>query len=101
MIFIPAISACREGHYCFFDWGESFIAHPFYSSDRAARCKYILEYNDETLRLIRDAYLDGWTEYAPMEHLYELLDITHRLAALGRALSWWQVLPHADERYSR
>jgi aminoglycoside/choline kinase family phosphotransferase len=90
----------KEGRYCFFDWGESFIAHPFYSLLIALRdARYILEYDDETLHRIRDTYLDGWTEYAPMEYLYELLDITHRLAALGRALSWWQVMPHADEHY--
>ena len=40
-----------------------------------------------------------WTDYAPLTRLNEVVAITHQLAALGRALSWWQVIQHADDAY--
>ncbi len=87
-----------DGHYRFFDWGESFIAHPFYSLLIALRdAKYILEYDDASLNHLRDVYLACWADYEPLERLRDVLAITHRLAALGRALTWWQVLAQADE----
>jgi len=93
--------AFAGGQYRLLDWGESFIAHPFYSLLIALRdAKFTLEYDDATLRHMRDVYLACWTDYAPMERLCEALALTHRLAALNRALTWRQVLAPAspDER---
>lgn len=84
----------------FFDWGESFVAHPFYSLLIALRdARYILHYDQTALDYVRDAYLDCWTGYEPVARLREALALTHRLAALSRALTWWQVLAHAEPDY--
>ncbi|MFC1879379.1 phosphotransferase [Chloroflexota bacterium] len=84
----------------FFDWGECYIAHPFYSLLIALRdAKFTLGYDPPTLDRLRDVYLQCWIDYAPLTRLHEILAITHQLAALGRALSWWQVIQHADNVY--
>jgi hypothetical protein len=84
----------------FFDWGECYIAHPLYSLLIALRdAKFTLGYDPPTLDRLRDVYLQCWTDYAPLTRLHEMLAITHQLAALGRALSWWQLTQHADDAY--
>ncbi len=84
----------------FYDWGESAIAHPFYSLLIALRdAKFILHYEDADLIRVRNAYLDGWSAFGSRERLVEALALTHRLAALGRALTWWAVLRAGDEAY--
>lgn len=86
--------------YRFFDWGECYVAHPFYSLLIALRdAKFTLGYDAATLDRLRDVYLQCWTDYAPLVRLREALAITHRLAALGRALSWWQAIQHGDDAY--
>ena len=83
-----------------FDWGESSIAHPFYSILIALRdAKFTLKYGPRVLDRLRDVYLETWTDYAPLTRLYEVLKITHQLAALGRALSWWQVIQYTSENH--
>ncbi len=85
--------AFADGQYRFLDWGEGFVAHPFYSLLIALRdAKFILEHDEATLNAMRDVYLACWTDYEPMERLCEALALTHRLAALCRAITWWQVL---------
>jgi hypothetical protein len=82
-----------------FDWGESFIAHPFYSLLIALRdAKFTLKYGPQVLDRMRDVYLEIWTDYAPMTRLYEVLEITQQLAALGRALSWRKVIQYTNEK---
>jgi hypothetical protein len=89
-----------DDQYVFFDWGESAIAHPFYALLIALRdAQYTLKYDPATLDHLRDVYLGCWAEYGPPDRLHEALKLTHRLAALGRALSWWQVVAHADAAY--
>ncbi|MFC2064267.1 phosphotransferase [Chloroflexota bacterium] len=84
----------------FFDWGECYKAHPFYSLLIALRdARFTLEYDPPTLDRMRNVYLECWTEYAPFKQLHEVLAITNQLAALGRALSWWQIIQHADDAY--
>lgn len=83
--------------YHIYDWGEAFVAHPFYALLIALRdAKYILGYDQPALDHMRDAYLACWTGYDSPERLRAALTITHRLAALGRALTWWQILAAAD-----
>jgi hypothetical protein len=98
--FHSANAGISDEHMSFFDWGEVFIAHPFYSLLIALRdAKYTLNYDEPTLARLRDIYLAHWVDYEPMERLRQALAITHRLAALGRALTWWEVLTHADDSY--
>ena len=84
----------------FYDWGESAIAHPFTSLLIALRdAKFVLNYDDADLIRMRDAYLAGWSAFGSRARLVEALALTHRLAALGRALTWWAVLRAGDDAY--
>lgn len=87
-------------NFIFYDWGECFIAHPFYSLLIALRdAKFTLMYDQPTLDRLQNAYLQYWTDYASLMQLSEILTITHQLAALSRALSWWQIIQNADDAY--
>ncbi|NLX11757.1 MAG: phosphotransferase [Chloroflexi bacterium] len=79
----------RDGQYCFFDWGEAFIAHPFYSLMLALRyAKFVFHTADAALDHLREVYLGCWLDYEPIERLRELAALTDQLAALSRALTW-------------
>lgn len=92
--------AVRGDAYRVFDWGESFIGPPFTTLLVALRdAKWILGYDNEVIEAMITAYLSVWADLAPMDQLREALRISFRLAALGRALSWWTVLAHADDAY--
>ena len=81
--------------YVFYDWGDACLAHPFISMFIALRdAKYRLEYDDATLERMRLAYLERWTEYAPMEQLQKAFTIAHHLGSLYRALTWYRLLSH-------
>jgi aminoglycoside/choline kinase family phosphotransferase len=92
--------AVRDDDYRLFDWGESFVGPPLGSLLIALRdAKWILEHDDALLDAMREAYLAAWSDFAPVERLDEAAAISFRLAALGRALSWWSVLQYADDAY--
>jgi hypothetical protein len=98
--FHSANTSLHGDRFAFYDWGESFVAHPFGSLLIALRdAKYLLDYDEDDLIRVRHAYLDGWSGYGSRAELIELLGLTHRLAALGRALTWWSVLRAGDDAY--
>ncbi|MBC7871865.1 MAG: phosphotransferase [Chitinophagaceae bacterium] len=90
-----------KGHqYCFFDWGECCITHPFFSLMIMLRyAKLLFKADEATLNRLRDVYLECWLDYAPMAQLLEMVTITHQLAALCRAVTWQQIVASADERF--
>ena len=90
----------RDGQVRIVDWGESFIAHPFYALMIAQRdAAYILHYDGPALARMRDAYLSCWVDYGPLERLRAALDAALQLAALVRALTWWQIARQAEPQY--
>ncbi|MDX1993613.1 MAG: phosphotransferase [bacterium] len=92
--------AVRGDEYRIFDWGESCMAHPFYSLLIVLRgAKFLHQADDAALNHLRDVYLEAWTAYAPLERLRELIMLTNQLAALGRALSWQQVYHRTEARF--
>ena len=92
--------AVRGNDYRLFDWGESFVGPPLGSLLIALRdAKWVLEHDGTLLDAMREAYLAAWSDLAPVERLDEAVAISFRLAALGRALSWWSVLQYADDAY--
>jgi hypothetical protein len=69
-------TAIRDSDYVFIDWGESCIAHPFYSLTMVLRyAKFIFDCDDDTLEHLREVYLDCWTAYAPANQLREAFTI--------------------------
>jgi hypothetical protein len=92
--------ALRDGQYRFFDWGESCLAHPFYSLVMTLRyARYVFNGDTALLDHLRDVYLECWLDYEPLPRLRELLAITNQLAALCRALTWWTVVPLVAPEY--
>lgn len=73
------------------DWGESFIAHPFYSLFMIMRyAAYMLELppDDPAMIRLRDSYLNVWTGHEPMPRLIEAYALAGRFQKLNRALTW-------------
>jgi hypothetical protein len=74
---------CNGKSYNFIDLAECCLAHPFCSMFVTLRvAKYSLEYDDETLEYLRQAYLASWTLYEPMERLQRAFVLAHRLGSL-------------------
>ncbi|HLJ32014.1 MAG TPA: phosphotransferase, partial [Ktedonobacteraceae bacterium] len=92
----------NKSGYVFFDWGDSAITHPFCSMFAALRsAKYRLQYDDDMLLRLRDAYLEPWSSFAShlsRERLLAAFSIAQRLAMLSRALTWYQVVSPLEER---
>lgn len=77
-----------------FDWGESAVAHPFFSL-RA----FLRDVGDERARdRLRTAYLREWGDHGSPERLAGIYELTAAPAALCRALSWRAALAALGER---
>jgi hypothetical protein len=82
----------------FFDWAESSVAHPFFSfllfmPDATHRLSHV----PDARRRLRDAYLEPWTAYEPMERLIDAFELAQPLAALHHALLQHRVvLPNLE-----
>jgi hypothetical protein len=89
--------------YFFIDAAEYCLGHPFCSlfvSLRAAR--YVLEYDEAGMELLRQAYLTPWTAFAPMERLQQAFALAQRLGSVYKALNWYRFLSWlpADQRWA-
>ncbi len=91
----------RGEHFVFFDWAESFIAHPFYSL--AIIRRYARSFTSEQLDALGEVYLKPWTAYAPPERLHEAFELARPLGLLCRGLTWYCYLkslePGLREKY--
>ncbi len=82
--------AVTESGYIFYDWSDLTITHPFFS------ILMIYEWSSlsEAQRVpgwqakIRDAYLQPWTIYEPMERLLEAFEIAAKLAIVVQLLNY-------------
>ena len=86
--------------YCYFDWSDTVVAHPFFSGNRfidyldppEGEDRYDWRFahpDDHERRRIRDAYLEPWTAYAPPEELRETFALARRLNRLYQATRWY------------
>lgn len=83
--------------FAFIDLAECCLTHPFCSLFIALRdAKYNLEYDEQALDHLREAYLAEWTIYEPMEHLQRAFELAYRLGSLHRALTWYRFLSHLE-----
>jgi len=81
----------RDGRPVFIDWAETSVSHPFAGMTNTLRLvSWVAEWKPggkEVLRL-RDAYLESWTELAPIKELREIFAEAYALGALARAGTW-------------
>ncbi len=91
----------RDGQIIFTDWGESCVAHPFFSMTVALRSVAFslnLPNNAPELSQLRDAYLEPWTRFAPCEHLLEAMRLAQWLGMLCRTLTWHHVVSALEDK---
>jgi hypothetical protein len=75
----------RDGHYLFFDWGDSCVSHPFHSLTvtlRLTAFRVGLEPGSSELQRLRDAYLEPFGAPAAAA------DLAYRTGTVARALAW-------------
>ncbi|MRS03989.1 aminoglycoside phosphotransferase family protein, partial [bacterium] len=86
----------------FFDWAESFIAHPFFSlvvTLRSIAYRFDLEENSPEIRELTALYLKEWLDYAPHGRLQEAFDLALIVGRINRALTWHMVVTSLPEPY--
>ena len=86
--------------YIFFDWGDSSVAHPFFSLRTAfVIIEYFQGYQEGSAELarLRDAYLEPWGQYGTREDLLASFNLSARLSPLSSALGWNRVVSCLEE----
>jgi hypothetical protein len=90
-----------NGNYVFIDWSDSSIAHPFFSM-----LFFLVEIEDFFPKIrnvrtrLRNAYLQPWTCYAPLDQLITAFELSQPLAALHHALIYHRlVLPNMEFKW--
>jgi hypothetical protein len=89
-----------DGDLVFFDWTDACISHPFF--DMATMASTVFDDNvfkgDESVAIrIRDAYLQPWTKYEPMDRLIQAYDASRPLGALHQTMSYLWILTNIAE----
>jgi hypothetical protein len=93
--------------FCYFDWSDTVVAHPFMSGNRfldylsppdgVDRYDWRLAHpDDDERRRLRDAYLAPWTAFAPMERLRAAFGLARRLNRLFQATRWYAERPYLE-----
>jgi hypothetical protein len=87
----------RDGRPVFIDWSEASVSHPFAGLTNTLRIvAWRSEWEPggpEVLRL-RDAYLEHWTRFAPLDELRAAFAQGYALGALARAATWERIGNH-------
>jgi len=90
----------RNNHYTFADWGESGVAHPFFTllvTSRVIAWRLELAEDAPELVHLRDIYLEPWTQYESRENLIAAFKLAYRVGMICRALTWHRMLAGVDE----
>ena len=92
----------QDDQYVFSDWGESHIAHPFFSlliPPRTIAWRFHLGQGDPLFLRLRDAYLEPWTRFDSRDNLLAALQLAHPLSMASRAVTYYRVLENIPEPY--
>ncbi len=84
----------------FFDFGDAVWSHPFCSlhvTEHALRQEWSCGPEDPRIVRLIDAYLDRWTDLAPLPELRRLVPPSAVLARLHRYNSWHRLLEFLPE----
>ena len=88
--------------YLFFDWGESCIAHPFFTMVVTPRgIEFFLKLSSESpvLAELRDLYLEPWTKFMGRRQLDDVYNLANLVGMVNRALTWYRVVSGIPEPY--
>lgn len=92
----------RDGRITFTDWGESCVAHPFFTTVvmlRNAAYTSGLPANAPEVVALRDRYLEPWERLAPRPVLLEACALAQRVGMVCRTLTWHRVVTNLAEPY--
>ena len=81
--------------YTFFDWTDVCVSHPFFDMATISAAYFdesALERTPDADVRLRDAYLQAWTAYEPMERLIESFEASRPLGALHQAMTYMWIL---------
>jgi Phosphotransferase enzyme family len=84
----------RDGRPVFIDWAEASVSHPFaglINTLRVVSWRSGWEPGSAEVLRLRDAYLEPWTRFAPMEELRTIFRDGYALGALARAGTWERI----------
>jgi hypothetical protein len=90
----------RDGRYTLADWGESCVAHPFFTmvvTLRSIAYTLKLEEGAPELARLRDIYLEPWTRYETPDNLHAAFDLAQRVGMVCRTLTWYRVVSSLEE----
>jgi hypothetical protein len=76
------------GPFRFFDFGDAVWGHPFTT---------LASVREDVDEQVVTAYLDRWSDLAPLDVLRRELELAERLQPVHRMVSWHRLLVHADE----
>ena len=85
----------RGDGYSFFDWTDVCISHPFFDMATVAGTYFdesALGGNPIADARLRDAYLQPWTKFEPMERLVEAFEASKPLGALHQVMSYMWII---------
>jgi hypothetical protein len=89
------------GHFRYYDWGDSVVAHPFaamrlplFFAQRALEATL----EDARLLRVRDAYLEVFEDLAPREELVEWVVLAGHIGKIARVLTWERALQAARQQ---
>jgi hypothetical protein len=92
----------REGDYLFFDWGDSCVSQPFFTlvvTLAVLAHRLGLEHGASELDRFRDAYLEPWTRFCPLDELRAAMPAALWLGSACRALTWDRVVSALPSPY--
>jgi aminoglycoside/choline kinase family phosphotransferase len=93
--FHPWNIAVNRDRIIFFDWKDAAVGHPFYDLAPLPLNiirKRIFPDQPETIDHLREAYLEGWTSFAPLETLRKALLLGEALGVLQKAIGYRHLL---------
>lgn len=99
--FLPGSSAAPLR---FFDFADSYWAHPFSAllvPITQMREQWGTTAEDPRIRSVVAAYLERWTDHAPLPELRTAVEPALQLAGVHRYGSWLRLLVHADDHSMR
>ncbi len=85
----------RDGRYCFTDWSDCCLGHPFFTILVTLRTFVHwlgLEEDGRQIRRLRDLYLEPWTAFAPREQVTAAFRLGYQLGMVNRALSYQETM---------
>ena len=92
----------NQGRFRFFDWAESFLAHPFFSlvvNLRSIAYRFSLAEDSLDLVTLRNLYLKEWQRYASLGDLQQAFRLAMIIGRFNRALTWNMVVSTLPEPY--